>query len=193
MIIVAGDHGEEFFERDMCGHQSLYDRNIRPGLIVKPPEGSDLVVPENADLIDVFPTIAHTVDRSVPEQCSGVPWQKKTLTAPRIAERIAPDVYLIAVELDGCKGVFRYDSNHPDRPTAEQRERGPLEVEWFDISEGPFESDTRLDTPTDDELKDQIRQEVDRVLESKPQTAGRGADHKISQGTKERLEQLGYK
>lgn len=40
LIIVTGDHGEEFGERGFFSHSSLYDMNIRPFMAVKPPVDS---------------------------------------------------------------------------------------------------------------------------------------------------------
>lgn len=55
LIIVTGDHGEDFYERNFMFHNSLYDTNIRPGMIVKPPADASFDVPDRVDTIDFFP------------------------------------------------------------------------------------------------------------------------------------------
>jgi hypothetical protein len=60
-VIITGDHGYEFGERGFTGAKSLYDANIRQGMIMKPPTESTWTVPDQCDIIDILPTVAQAV------------------------------------------------------------------------------------------------------------------------------------
>lgn len=65
MIILAGDHGESFFEHGIFGHgHTPYDELIHVPLIIKLPFNSHagLRVDELVELIDIFPTILGASD-----------------------------------------------------------------------------------------------------------------------------------
>jgi arylsulfatase A-like enzyme len=74
MIIIAGDHGEEFVEDGIAGHATLRETNIRPRMLIKPPQDEEFFVPDKADLIDIFPTISDYVAGEIPDQCAGESW-----------------------------------------------------------------------------------------------------------------------
>lgn len=133
-IVIFGDHGEEFLEKGRNKrHSSVNDSSVRPGMIVKPPDSADWDVPEDPDLIDVFPTIARALNEEPPPQCQGRAWQdRRGDVVPRIAEDIK-DRYTIAVEYDGAKGIFEYD--HTDGvPSETDVNHGPLREEYIELS-----------------------------------------------------------
>jgi arylsulfatase A-like enzyme len=72
-VIVAADHGEEFFEHQGKGHQrTLYDEVVRVPLIVAGPGVvAGRVVAEQVRLIDLFPTIAGLVGMQEPLAVQG--------------------------------------------------------------------------------------------------------------------------
>jgi arylsulfatase A-like enzyme len=59
LVIVAADHGEEFFEHGRKGHMNaLYVESVHVPLIVKYPHGGPVGRdPRLASLVDVFPTV----------------------------------------------------------------------------------------------------------------------------------------
>jgi arylsulfatase A-like enzyme len=135
LIIITGDHGEDFLEREFAGHNSVTDANIRPGMILKPPTDSNLDVPNNADIIDLLPTIAELVGESPPKQCDGVAWQNNSKSdIPRITERISPDSFTISLEKNSTKAIYTYEENHPKYPTKNQLENGPIDTRYYDTS-----------------------------------------------------------
>jgi arylsulfatase A-like enzyme len=67
LIVISGDHGEESLEQGFYGHRTIYDANIWPGMIVKPPADSEIVQRDEVDLIDICPTVAKAVTGDVPE------------------------------------------------------------------------------------------------------------------------------
>ena len=60
LVIVTGDHGEEFFEHGMKTHRNqLYQESVRVPLLLRWPRGlpGGRVVPGNAGLVDIAPTV----------------------------------------------------------------------------------------------------------------------------------------
>ncbi len=68
IIAVVGDHGEEFFEKGMYGHNyHLYDELIHVPIFIKIP-GAPHQVQSIATQIDIFPTILGALGFSVSDQ-----------------------------------------------------------------------------------------------------------------------------
>jgi len=196
LIIVTGDHGEEFGERGFYGHQSLYDANIRPFMAVKPPRGSGWDVPDQVDAIDFLPTIAEAADIEPPAHCQGVPMQAQGSTSePRVTERIGQNSYVIAAERNGFKGIFRYNGNHPDRPTAAQIEDGPVHEEYFRLSDVRTGVPTACGNELDKTLREQLQEDAASFAAQQP-VADRSSlrrSHRPAGDTEDRLKHLGYK
>lgn len=133
-VIILGDHGEEFYERKFALHTSLYDANIRPGMIIKPPASYEGDVPDEIDFIDIFPTIADMVGWESLDQCDGRPMGEIEGPRPRITERLDEDWYNVAVELDGEKAVLTYESNFPRRPSTDRLDSGPVHSEFYELA-----------------------------------------------------------
>jgi arylsulfatase A-like enzyme len=192
LIIITGDHGEEFGERGFFTHTSLYDGNIRPFMAVKPPVGESWPEKNHVDTIDFLPTIAQLTGENIPEYCQGVPIQDEKDRNPRITERIYPDWYNLAVEVDGVKGIFTYDSDYPNRPTQDLIQRGPELTEFYGLSEirksdyGPDGIKT--------EQKNNLRQIAEEFL-SNGSTSYKMVTEatRPPQETMEQLQNLGYK
>lgn len=191
LIIITGDHGEEFFERNFWGHNTLYDNNIRPGMIIKPPADTTLPVRDAVDLIDVFPTIAELVEGTVPEGCQGVPLQDSR-SDPRITERHGAVHYSVAVEQDGVKGIFTYEYEFPGRPTEEQVTDGLVNAEFYRLAavrSGSYEE-------VSDSIDQDLRADIQSVAESfilQTESADYEMSSSVSRDVEARLEQLGYK
>lgn len=76
LIVVTGDHGEEFFEHQNRGHRnSLFDEVLRVPLLVVPPASWGRTPPRTVDaqveLSDVLPTILDYVGLDAPESVFG--------------------------------------------------------------------------------------------------------------------------
>jgi arylsulfatase A-like enzyme len=192
LFIITGDHGEDFFERQFAGHNSVTDANIRPGMIIKPPADSDFEVPDNADIIDILPTIAQIIGADIPEQCDGVTWHGKS-DIPRITERIRPDWYTIAVEINSTKGIFLYHENYPNCPTESQIEDGPIDVRFYDISSRTSGKPLKQ-TNISDSLYREFESIVKKHIKTQADTQTPSQEQvNVSAEAKARLEQLGYK
>lgn len=176
LIIVTGDHGEAFGENATFGHDNLYNTNIKPFMLIKPPESSDWSPPETPSTIDFLPTIAREVGANVPDQCQGTPWQEtddeRTI---RITERIREDQYNVSVEKRGAKGIFTFDNEYPGRPEGENI----IDQRYENIEE-------------DDGGRQQLRDEA-REFVSKERVTARSSTTEITAEKEEQLRKLGYK
>jgi len=191
LIIITGDHGEEFGERGFFSHTSLYDGNIRPFMTIKPPASESWPQKDAIDTIDFLPTIAQSVGEYSPEY-SGTPIQRKSDATQRITERIYPEWYSISIEADGTKGIFTYDSNYPDRPTKDVIQQGP-ELEEFYVPCEVRKGNYREEEPIP-EIKAKLRQIVEEFLVDKSASYDVTAEaSRPSQETMEQLQNLGYK
>jgi hypothetical protein len=194
LIIVTGDHGEEFFEQGVAGHDTPHDGNIRQGMIIKPPSQTDLTVPETPDLIDVLPTVAQLVGAETLLQCRGIPWQNGEVeTRPRITERIRPDWYSIAVEEGDTKGIFTYESNFPYRPDDTTLSEEPVKATFNRLS-AVRNYGTDETGVVDDSERDRLAELAEAFFDQG--TSRDGSDrreHTISPETNAQLEKLGYK
>jgi len=76
LIVVTGDHGEEFFEHGNRGHRnSLFDEALRVPLLIVPPASWNDAAPASVDaqveLSDVMPTILDYAGVEVPDSVFG--------------------------------------------------------------------------------------------------------------------------
>jgi len=145
LIIVTGDHGEEFFERGWLGHSiSVHREQIHVPLLVKMPgnRGADIATP--VSLLDIFPSLIAATGIEQPAGLEGTahdwgsaadgviarPVFSETFHAQRHRPGGMEPIALASVELGGRKmirdgvggrtAVFDIDAD-PD-------ERNPLRV-----------------------------------------------------------------
>jgi arylsulfatase A-like enzyme len=73
MIIVTGDHGEEFWEHGIGGHGgSLHEPVVHvPMLVWYPPLFPHTVVDEGTEGVDIFPTIVDALGLALPPELQG--------------------------------------------------------------------------------------------------------------------------
>jgi arylsulfatase A-like enzyme len=190
LIIITGDHGEEFGERGFYTHMSLYDENIRPFMAIKPPAGETYSREKAVDTIDFLPTIAATIGEDVPEHCRGTPLQQRH-KGPRITERIYPDWYNVAVEIDGVKGIFTYESPYPDRPRERDLRSGPELEEFYRLSavrSGDYSGDS-----VSDNRRRELRDTAKQFIASGTEYDSEQRASRPSQETIQQLQKLGYK
>lgn len=194
-VVVTADHGEEFGERGFYDHLSLYDENVRPFVVVKPPADAEWDVPDRVDLLDVLPTVAELLGETPPDQCQGRAWQRdRPSDGPRITERISPDWYNVSVEIGDRKCVLTYEANYPERPTRSQLDAGPRREEFYrlsDVRQGTYD-DVGARLSADE--KDQFRA-VAEAFVSAPRITDETDERALrpTQETDEQLEHLGYK
>jgi arylsulfatase A-like enzyme len=76
LIVIASDHGEEFFEHSRHGHRkSLYEEVLRVPLLIVPPKdlrsGLSPVVSQQASLSDLLPTVMDFAGVATPRTATG--------------------------------------------------------------------------------------------------------------------------
>jgi arylsulfatase A-like enzyme len=195
LIIVTGDHGEEFGERGFYGHRSLYDANIRPFIAIKPPQGIEW--PDDirtVDHIDFLPTIAELIDTPPPESVQGRPIQdQRRSDLPRITERIRPGPYNVSVEVDGKKAIFTFEGNWPFRPDVAKVADGPILSEFYDVSkvrDGDYSDIGDILTVHE---KNEFVSIAESFIDSDNHAIAHYTDLDITEETDALLEDLGYK
>jgi arylsulfatase A-like enzyme len=195
LIIITGDHGELFGEYESFGHSSLYDHNIRPLMMVKPPENADWRVPDECSNLDLLPTLARVAGESVPDQCQGIAWQEAPNERDcRITEGIYQDKYEIKVELNEISGIFTYESDNFGRPDQLSIDVGPLTEEYYNLNDARDGDYAQINDVISDDLKNRLIIEAEQFLNSKevlPNTGRRRIT--VLEETQEQLEYLGYK
>lgn len=73
IIIVFGDHGEEFYQHGQLTHgRQLYEETIHVPLIISVPGTKPRRIDKLAQLIDVVPTILPMLSIPVPDQAQGI-------------------------------------------------------------------------------------------------------------------------
>jgi len=195
LIIVTGDHGEEWGESGYFGHDSLYDANVRPFMAIKPPSSAPWAVPDAVDTIDFLPTISHAVGADIPDQCQGRRLQDADSEKDiRIIEGFGRNWYHVALERNGTKAITTFSGNYPDRPTDARVADGPKHVEYYRLDAVRDGDYSGTDPPP--ELKRQfeetIAEFVRRGAEVGPATST-GLVNATDQLPEEQLEYLGYK
>jgi len=192
-VIITGDHGDDFAEHGTLFHASLYDANIRPGLIVSPPTDSDIHVPDEADLIDLFPTLLESVGAAIPDHCRGASWYSEYDSSPRVTECFRHSDakrYQVSVERGGWKAIFTYRGVSPDRPDESHLSEGHEHEEFFRIDDSADPRDRRVsDVPSD------IRSELLELNAEFASSASNSNEEgiELEDSVQARLAQLGYR
>ncbi|MFC5970120.1 sulfatase [Halomarina salina] len=197
LVIVTGDHGEEFGERGFYLHTSLGDANVRPFLAVKPPADSSLSPQDPVDHLDVLPTVARELGVDPPAQCQGRAWHDDPPSGPRVTERISPDCYNVAVEDERLKAIFTFEGDFPRRPTAEQVDAGPVAEEYYRLAEVRQHPHEVQQVSPSDAYRAELLAVAREFARSTPVVdrweEERGASPTPSQETAARLRRLGYR
>lgn len=195
LIIVTGDHGEEFFERGFAQHSTLHDRNIRPGMVIKPPENKNMLIPDNADTIDFAPTICDIAGADKSSDFAGDSWVSENKehfeNRVRLTELITPEWYQVAAQISKLKGIFCWSSSFPDRPEASTILETPEYSEFY-MPEIARASPDSARTDPSHEMEEQLLQAARQFAHMKSQSQ-RDMTLEISDEAESRLEDLGYK
>jgi len=197
LIIVTGDHGEQFFDRGFAGHSTLRDENLRPAMVVKPSADSDLTVPDRANTIDFAPTICDVAGVEQPAGFAGDSWVSTPIeeldTRPRITEAIyglEREWYTVAVQHDGLKAVFCWPGAFPHRPDLDTVEEPPEYEEFFRCPGGEDGSPVAA-SPTSAEREKLLT--IVREFVGSAERGARGESVSVPDDVVERLENLGYR
>jgi len=197
LIIVTGDHGEEFGERGGHTHGSVNDAVIRPFMVVKPPRDAGWTVPDEGDTIDFLPTIATEIGAPVPSHCQGTTWQNTDKKEFRITEQFwRTNWYQVAVEKDGAKGIFSFEMEEIRRPSIQEVRDGPEYEQFYlldQVRAGEYDTNEEDVSP---ELRRDIREAMEAFVSMDPLSQKFAANeqrYEPDQETIQELRDLGYK
>ena len=197
LVIVTGDHGEQFFERGFMFHETLRDENLRPGMVVKPPHGSDMSVPDRANTIDFAPTICEVAGVDPAPEFAGQAWgstpDETLANRPRVTEAIHgidQEWYTIAVQHDGTKAIFCWPSAFPERPDAETVDEAPEHAEFYERGTDPSGTPEAV---SPDEAERGRLLDLARSFVGSAQRGEAGRSVTVSNEVVDRLEDLGYR
>jgi len=86
-VLVTADHGEEFQEHGMLGHNQLFDEVIRiPFVLAGPAVPEPMRVDVQSQGIDVFPTVAALLGMATPAGLPGVDLRAAPPARPAVSE-----------------------------------------------------------------------------------------------------------
>ena len=72
IIIIVGDHGEQFYEHGNTSHHGIFDELIHVPLAISIPDiNTPRIVDSFVSGVDIMPTILNYVNVPVPNQCRG--------------------------------------------------------------------------------------------------------------------------
>ncbi len=71
IIIVAADHGEEFYEHGHTSHHGVHDELIHIPLLISVPHAGSKNTEALASQVDILPTVLDYLDIAVPVPCRG--------------------------------------------------------------------------------------------------------------------------
>jgi arylsulfatase A-like enzyme len=188
MIIVVGDHGEAFGERDLLTHgMSVYQDQIHVPLLIKHPnqrEGS--VIPNPVSQVDLMPTVLETVGVKTPAGLHGL---SLTGLKPSVVRRVLSESFANTFLL-GWHQRFR----RIERAVIE----GPLKFvgstagkrQLYELSKDPNERTNMA--PLHQELTEKLRGSLAAVVATAPKSFDFDTAKPMDQESVDRLRSLGY-
>ena len=159
VIVLVGDHGEEFMEKGWLGHSiNLNHKVLHVPLIIKLPDGEPGIIEKPFGLIDVMPTICQYLGLEVPGGLEGQPFDfhrhASQATRPIFSETFkqqpgfAFQVGVVSILLERRKLIYDfikktkqiYDlvddpderNNLADQPSEQNRMLGGLLSKWIE-------------------------------------------------------------
>ncbi|WP_436903768.1 sulfatase family protein [Halovenus halobia] len=194
IVILVGDHGDEFNEHGKYGHGNLpYDELIHVPLIVRFPESAEIPQPTNNEeivrAVDILPTILDFVDADLSDEMDNR-MEGESLMPVLHGQEPGYDVVVTEKEMRG-EDYLRF---------------GFRTTEWKYLYDGKYEEGYLYDLQNDPEESTDVANEhpdvVDRfetVLRDRLSSIERTSegitipDIEQGKGVEERLEALGYK
>ncbi len=208
VVVLVGDHGEEFLEHGGWGHAStLYEELVHVPLVIWAPDLAPTRVPGQVPLMDVFPTVLELLGlaTAAPQDIQGTslgPMLGGTETADRLApletggdQRPAWQWRGLA---DGRKKVLRREEDLPTAqpiPPLGDWEKILARPTWFffDLHDDPGEQRNLFDDGGEDEARALFQTMEDRGWYTSPREVLRlRAMHARTMGDPDALRDLGY-
>lgn len=193
LIIVTGDHGEEFFERGWLGHSiSVHREQIHVPLLVKMPGNRHADIATAVSLLDIFPSLLQATGIEPPAGLEGSAhdWSSKdgVLKRPVFSETFHAQqhrpggmqpIALAAVEFGGFKMIRDGQAGH---------------TVVYDLAADPDERQPRRvgNADADQTLQRLLSDWWDHVDEKRRGARTRDATQLLDTDQLERLRTLGY-
>jgi arylsulfatase A-like enzyme len=187
MLVLTGDHGEEFQEHGGWWHgTTLYDEQIHVPLVVKPARGGarGRVIEEFATSLDIAPTIITAGGGTVPPAMQGHVLPLDSAEAPA-RDSVFSEEDLEGNVLQAVRGhEWKLITANPGNP------RGLMNDELYDVKNDPREKQN-LSSSQPVQLETSRAQLGRSLLEARAH-AGATGQHDVDSVTRDRLKALGY-
>lgn len=177
VLIVTADHGEEFQEHGRLTHGfHLYEESIHVPLVVVSPGFAPRRQPEQAQGIDLFPTVAALLGVSAPNDLPGRDLLRPPEPRPAFSETrhglgVGEELQLVSVRQGGWKLIHTPATNR---------------FELYDLAHDPGEHDDRFATAPESADLVRLLTAWEAAAPSRPQPAG------PDPALREKLRALGY-
>lgn len=138
IICLASDHGEEFLEHGGTFHSNkLYNELLRVPLLIKIPEGKNLIFKKKFSLIDLPSTLLHLLDIEIPNSFKG----KDLFSQERefIFHQTISDV--VKEQITYMKEKFPFKMALQNQNWKYIRDFGTMEEELFNLEKDPNEKE----------------------------------------------------
>ncbi len=187
LIVVTGDHGDEFFEHGNKGHRlTLYEEVIRVPLVIRLPGKENRAgrVETPAGIIDIAPTILDRLGVPPPGSIQG------ESLLPLLAGEPPPEERFLLAELSPAlyalrgDGVKLFHNALEDQTVVLDLNADPGETHRGEITSGPLFEHVKQ------EFEDRIRR--NRELAEEIRGGAAGEEIKFQNREIERLRALGY-
>jgi arylsulfatase A-like enzyme len=189
LVIVVGDHGEEFMERGWIGHTiSLYDEVVKvPMIVVVPGERTAPAVSDVVETRAVFYTVMDVLGM-LPERSDAFPSLLPLMRGEGRATGAFSEVWIDASEISGGKEIHLSSHQSGRWKVIHDHDRDTTLL--FDLANDPGErEDLSIEHP---EILQEIKAELDRWLESMDQPGTDPGRQTLDPETIRRLKALGY-
>lgn len=178
MILMFGDHGEEF-DHGHYDHERLYDECVRVPIFYK-----NITVPEVPDpvrQIDIAPLILEEIGEPIPEDWVGdTPKSMADQPAFMITPEPGEDLLHAGIRTNSKKLIKSFN-----RETGQHQR-----TEYFDLDDDPTECQNIADTSPFDGVQKQLDNFISQHQQALEMNATTGIESTTVQS---RLEDLGYK
>jgi len=201
MIIIIGDHGEQFEEHGNLGHGfSLYNEEVHVPLMIKPARKHLRArsISETVSTVDIMPTIFSRIGVPTPPGYPGVSLldRKAIKNRPAVMSEIRRIHDLKSVTtIDGQRLVLSAPMDHNlDWEQARPRWKEPRVVGWFDSRGKDTAEQKPVKDPADKRVLE-LREHFNALYgEALKQIITRMSDEptEIREETLDQLESLGY-
>ena len=200
VFIIVGDHGENIGDHGLMDHQySVHDTLLHVPLIIH--GGQFNQVGESDELvqtIDLFPTILDIAGLSVPDQSQGTSFHPESSVVPRkhvIAEYLSPQPSIESLSNQTGLPEEELGNFSQSKRAIRTKEYKLVRESNGEISLYNTERDSGEVTDISSEesgTRDELIDRLDAWLESFEQASTTERSGEMSEGTKQRLENLGY-